>query len=129
MISQTISGCSEDLRDFRGPESMTIHIQSVDSSSSRDSVAVAKPSNGFLSKHVKETVAINECAACFLRYDLDLSDKPYKALRYHSTGLRGTAFHRTYPLFASCADDAAVHVFHGMVSAFHHRQVRKSSMP
>mmetsp|Transcript_26073 Transcript_26073/g.70597 ORF Transcript_26073/g.70597 Transcript_26073/m.70597 type:complete len:593 (+) Transcript_26073:13-1791(+) len=48
-------------------------------------------------------------------YDLDLSDKPYKALRYHTTGLRGTAFHRSYPLFASCADDAAVHVFHGMV--------------
>jgi len=49
------------------------------------------------------------------RYDLDLSDKPYKALRYHTTGLRGAAFHRSYPLFASCADDAAVHVFHGMV--------------
>mmetsp|Transcript_31118 Transcript_31118/g.69148 ORF Transcript_31118/g.69148 Transcript_31118/m.69148 type:complete len:730 (-) Transcript_31118:537-2726(-) len=48
-------------------------------------------------------------------YDLDLSDKPYKALRYHTYGLRGVAFHRTYPLFASSSDDATVHVFHGMV--------------
>eukprot|EP00798_Chlamydomonas_sp_ICE-L_P004054 gene4054-14140_t len=48
-------------------------------------------------------------------YDLDLSDKPYRALRYHNYALRGVAFHRTYPLFASCSDDATVHVFHGMV--------------
>uniref|UniRef100_A0A7S0RRE2 Ribosome biogenesis protein BOP1 homolog n=1 Tax=Chlamydomonas leiostraca TaxID=1034604 RepID=A0A7S0RRE2_9CHLO len=48
-------------------------------------------------------------------YDLDLSDKPYKALRYHSAALRGAAFHRTYPLFASAADDGTAHVFHGMV--------------
>ncbi|KAF5827642.1 hypothetical protein DUNSADRAFT_325 [Dunaliella salina] len=27
----------------------------------------------------------------------------------------GTLSHCSYPLFASCADDAAVHVFHGMV--------------
>lgn len=57
-------------------------------------------------------------AARSRRYDLDLSDKPYKALRYHTTGVRGAAFHRTYPLFASCADDAAVHVFHGMVRIY-----------
>jgi ribosome biogenesis protein ERB1 len=48
-------------------------------------------------------------------YDLDLSDKPYKALRYHSSALRSMAFHRTYPLFASSSDDATVHVFHGTV--------------
>ena len=50
-------------------------------------------------------------------FDLDLSDKPYKALRYHSYALRGVAFHRTYPLFASSSDDATVHVFHGTVYA------------
>ncbi|KAL6755488.1 NUC169 domain-containing protein [Haematococcus lacustris] len=48
-------------------------------------------------------------------YDLDLSDKPYRALRYHTYAVRGAAFHRTYPLFASCADDGTAHVFHGMV--------------
>ncbi|GAB4816894.1 hypothetical protein N2152v2_003940 [Parachlorella kessleri] len=48
-------------------------------------------------------------------YDLDLSSKPYRALRYHNYAVRGTAFHRSYPLFASSSDDATVHVFHGMV--------------
>ena len=48
-------------------------------------------------------------------YDLDLSTKPYKALRYHKAAVRGAAYHRGYPLFASSSDDGAVHVFHGMV--------------
>jgi ribosome biogenesis protein ERB1 len=50
-------------------------------------------------------------------FDLDLSTKPYKALRYHQAALRGVAFHRTYPLFASASDDGTCHVFHGMVYA------------
>lgn len=50
-------------------------------------------------------------------FDLDLSSKPYRALRHHTAAVRGTAFHRSYPLFASCSDDGAVHVFHGMVYA------------
>jgi ribosome biogenesis protein ERB1 len=50
-------------------------------------------------------------------YDLDLSPRPYRALRYHAHAVRGTAFHRTYPLFASASDDATAHVFHGMVYA------------
>ncbi|PNW76993.1 hypothetical protein CHLRE_10g417950v5 [Chlamydomonas reinhardtii] len=50
-------------------------------------------------------------------YDLDLSTKPYKALRYHSAPPRAVAFHRSYPLFASAADDGTVQVFHGMVYA------------
>ncbi|DBA79318.1 hypothetical protein WJX79_003853 [Trebouxia sp. C0005] len=48
-------------------------------------------------------------------YDLDLSTKPYRALRYHLHGLRSVAFHKKYPLFASASDDASVHIFHGMV--------------
>ena len=48
-------------------------------------------------------------------FDLDLSAKPYRALRYHQYAVRGAAFHRSYPLFASASDDATVHVFHGMV--------------
>lgn len=43
-------------------------------------------------------------------YDLDLSTKPYKALRYHSAPPRAVAFHRSYPLFASAADDGTVQV-------------------
>ncbi len=39
-------------------------------------------------------------------------------LRYHTAGLRAAAFHPgRYPLFASSADDAAAHVFHGRVYA------------
>ena len=48
-------------------------------------------------------------------YDLDLSTKPYRALRYHGAAVRGAAFHRSYPLFASSSDDGTAHVFHGMV--------------
>lgn len=48
-------------------------------------------------------------------YDLDLSVKPYRSLRYHQHTLRAVAYHRSYPLFASASDDATVHVFHGMV--------------
>jgi len=53
-------------------------------------------------------------------YDLDLSSKPYKALRYHKAAVRGAAYHRGYPLFASSSDDGAVHVFHGMVYQVRH---------
>lgn len=48
-------------------------------------------------------------------YDMDLDSKPYRALRYHRSAVRGTAFHRSYPLFASSSDDGTAHVFHGMV--------------
>lgn len=50
-------------------------------------------------------------------YDLDLSSKPYKALRYHEHAVRGVSFHPTYPLFASASDDGTAHVFHGRVFA------------
>merc|ERR1740115_161844 len=48
-------------------------------------------------------------------YDLDLGDTPYKTLKYHKKAVRGVAFHRTFPLFATASDDGNVHVFHGMV--------------
>jgi len=48
-------------------------------------------------------------------FDLDLSDKPYKNLRYHRESIRSVVFHKRYPLFASCSDDLKLHVFHGMV--------------
>ena len=48
-------------------------------------------------------------------YDLDLSTKPYRSLRYHEAALRGVAYHSRHPLFASASDDGALHVFHGMV--------------
>ncbi|GBG74592.1 hypothetical protein CBR_g19000 [Chara braunii] len=48
-------------------------------------------------------------------FDMDLSTKPYRTLRYHKDAIRSVAFHRRYPLFASCGDDGSAHVFHGMV--------------
>ncbi|ORZ29022.1 NUC169 domain-domain-containing protein [Lobosporangium transversale] len=48
-------------------------------------------------------------------FDLDLSSKPYKTLRYHQQAIRSVAYHKRYPLFASCADDGNVQIFHGMV--------------
>lgn len=48
-------------------------------------------------------------------FDMDLSTKPYRTLKNHVEDIRAVAFHLTYPLFASCADDSSVHIFHGMV--------------
>eukprot|EP00750_Incisomonas_marina_P007496 INCI14989.5.p1 GENE.INCI14989.5~~INCI14989.5.p1 ORF type:complete len:853 (-),score=163.28 INCI14989.5:2216-4774(-) len=48
-------------------------------------------------------------------FDLDLSSAPYKALRYHTKGVRQTAFHSRYPLMATCSDDGNIHIFHAMV--------------
>ncbi|KAH9951796.1 ribosome biogenesis protein ERB1 [Amylocystis lapponica] len=48
-------------------------------------------------------------------FDLELSDKPYKILRYHTRALRSLHFHPTYPLFASSSDDGSIQVFHARV--------------
>lgn len=50
-------------------------------------------------------------------FDLDLSDKPYKTLKYHDRALRAVDFHPTLPLLASCADDAQLFVLHAQVYA------------
>ena len=51
-----------------------------------------------------------------LWHDLDLSNTPYKTLRYHNKAVRSIVFHKsTLPLFASASDDGIIHVFHGMV--------------
>ncbi|KAJ8086374.1 Ribosome biogenesis protein erb1 [Marasmius tenuissimus] len=48
-------------------------------------------------------------------FDLELSDKPYKVLRYHSRAIRSLQFHPTYPLFASSSDDGSIQIFHARV--------------
>ncbi|XP_012066646.1 ribosome biogenesis protein BOP1 homolog isoform X2 [Jatropha curcas] len=48
-------------------------------------------------------------------FDMDLSSKPYKILKCHPKDITNVAFHRSYPLFASCSDDCTAYVFHGMV--------------
>ncbi|GAV86510.1 WD40 domain-containing protein/BOP1NT domain-containing protein [Cephalotus follicularis] len=48
-------------------------------------------------------------------FDMDLSSKPYRALKCHPKDITSVAFHRSYPLFASSSDDGTAYVFHGMV--------------
>lgn len=48
-------------------------------------------------------------------YDLDRGELPYKVLRYHTEGVRSVVFHRSLPLFASCAHDGSIQIFHGRV--------------
>lgn len=50
-----------------------------------------------------------------LWFDLDLSTDPYKTLRLHRNAVRAVAFHKRYPLFASCSDDGSTIISHGMV--------------
>ena len=51
-----------------------------------------------------------------LWHDLDLSDKPYKTLRYHQKAIRAVKFHQGgLPLFADASDDGTVQIFHGKV--------------
>ncbi|KAG8473893.1 hypothetical protein CXB51_034028 [Gossypium anomalum] len=50
-------------------------------------------------------------------FDMDLSSKPYKTLKCHPKDITKVAFHRSYPLFASCSDDCTACIFHGMVYA------------
>ncbi|CAO0802823.1 unnamed protein product [Mucor circinelloides] len=48
-------------------------------------------------------------------FDLDLSSRPYKSLRYHNKAVRQVSFHKRYPLFASSSDDGTIQIFYGMV--------------
>ncbi|ODV58988.1 ribosome biogenesis protein ERB1 [Ascoidea rubescens DSM 1968] len=51
-----------------------------------------------------------------LWHDLELSNTPYKTLRYHEKAVRSIKFHKGgLPLFASSSDDGSIHIFHGMV--------------
>lgn len=48
-----------------------------------------------------------------LWHDLDLSNTPYKTLRYHKKAIRAVAFHKgSMPLFCSASDDGTIDVFH-----------------
>lgn len=48
-------------------------------------------------------------------FDLSLSVKPYKTLRYHQKAIRQVCYHKTYPLFASASDDGTVNICHATV--------------
>jgi len=51
-----------------------------------------------------------------LWHDLDLSNKPYKTLRFHKEAIRAVRFHPGgLPLFADASDDGSLQIFHGKV--------------
>jgi ribosome biogenesis protein ERB1 len=51
-----------------------------------------------------------------LWHDLDLSNKPYKTLRFHKEAIRAVKFHQGgLPLFADASDDGSLQIFHGKV--------------
>ncbi|EGZ28296.1 hypothetical protein PHYSODRAFT_248457, partial [Phytophthora sojae] len=48
-------------------------------------------------------------------FDLDLSSRPFKTLKYHEKAVRDVSYHAKYPLMASASDDGTIHIFHAMV--------------
>ncbi|KAK9797180.1 putative Ribosome biogenesis protein ERB1 [Seiridium cardinale] len=50
-----------------------------------------------------------------LWHDLELSNRPYKAMRFHPEAIRAVKFHRNLPLFADASDDGTLQIFHGKV--------------
>ncbi|KAK4251952.1 NUC169 domain-containing protein [Corynascus novoguineensis] len=51
-----------------------------------------------------------------LWHDLDLSNRPYKTMRFHSEAIRQVRYHKGgLPLFADASDDGSLQIFHGKV--------------
>ncbi|ONK57386.1 uncharacterized protein A4U43_C10F19550 [Asparagus officinalis] len=51
-------------------------------------------------------------------FDMDLSSQPYKTLKTHPKDITNVAFHRSYPLFASCSDDCTAYILTRILSLF-----------
>ncbi|ORY66256.1 NUC169 domain-containing protein [Pseudomassariella vexata] len=49
-------------------------------------------------------------------HDLELSNRPYKTMRFHPEAIRAVKFHRSFPLFADSSDDGSLQIFHGKVT-------------
>lgn len=62
-----------------------------------------------------EHVLVGSYDRKLLWFDLELSTRAYKTLRYHSRAVRQVCFHPTLPLFASVADDGQAHIYHATV--------------
>lgn len=48
-------------------------------------------------------------------FDMELTSRPFRTLRFHDKAVRTVTFHRRYPLFSTCSDDGTVHIFHNTV--------------
>jgi ribosome biogenesis protein ERB1 len=51
-----------------------------------------------------------------LWHDLDLSNRPFKTMRFHDQAIRAVKYHKGgLPLFADASDDGTLQIFHGKV--------------
>ncbi len=50
-----------------------------------------------------------------LWHDLDLSNRPFKTMRFHDKAIRAVRYHATLPLFADASDDGSLQIFHARV--------------
>lgn len=48
-------------------------------------------------------------------HDIDLSERPYKTLKYHEKAIRSVSFSTKFPLFLSTSDDGNIQIFHSKV--------------
>ena len=68
--------------------------------------------------HVSGDHLLLGCEDCKLQwYDYDMGTTPYKTFGFHQKPLNCVSFHSRFPLFATCAKDNSVHVYHGTVHA------------
>jgi len=45
-------------------------------------------------------------------FDTELSETPFRSMRYHRKAVRSVAFHPKFPLFATASDDGFLHILH-----------------
>lgn len=50
-------------------------------------------------------------------FDLDLSNRPYKVLKYHAKAVRAVQFSTAWNLVADASDDGTLQLFYAKVSA------------
>jgi ribosome biogenesis protein ERB1 len=97
----------------------TMHNVRIYNLAAQEAVKTLKPGVRWISSlevhHSGDHVLVGSYDKRLCWFDLDLSVRPYKAMRNHSRAVRAAKYHPCLPLFASCADDGSTHVFHGTV--------------
>ncbi|KAI0134010.1 BOP1NT domain-containing protein [Xylariales sp. AK1849] len=64
-----------------------------------------------------ENVIVGSYDTRLLWHDLELSNRPFKTMRFHSRAVRAVRYHKGgLPLFADASDDGSVQIFHGKVT-------------
>ncbi|CAH7686095.1 NUC169 domain-containing protein [Phakopsora pachyrhizi] len=48
-------------------------------------------------------------------HDMDLSERPFKTMKYHQKAIRSVGFSARFPLFLTSSDDGTIQIFHSTV--------------